>query len=132
MAIQTNTVFLAGPPLTCPMDLFGQKTDALPLADEILYRYTADRRLELASDFVGSVSSSDIVTTAETVYIVRRDGFNIGTITFPIGGIVGVFADDTEIGDHVILTGQSITVVAPAVPDGTHARISWTFQATFN
>ena len=113
------------------MDLFGFKIP-VPGGDEILFRYVADRRLELAEDFVGSVSSSDIVTTAITTYIIRRNGFNIGTIVFPLGGTVGVFADDTEFGDHVIQLGDSITVVAPAVPDATHARISWTLQATFN
>ena len=131
MAIQTNTVFLSGFPLVCPMDLFGQRIPPIIINDEVLFRYVADRRLELASDFVGSVSTSDIATTLAKTYLIKRDGFNIGKIEFPAGGIVGVFSDDTELGDHIILTGQSVTVVGPAAFDATHARISWTLQATF-
>ena len=130
MAIQTNTVFLSGPPLVGPLDLFGFKL-AAPVANEVLFRYVADRRLELAEDFVGSVSTSDIATTGITTYIIQRNSSNIGTITYGIGAVIGSFADDTEFGDHIVLTGETVSIVAPAVPDATHARISWTLQATF-
>jgi len=133
MGIQTNTVFLSGPPLVCPIDLFGFNVDIPPLAiSEILFRYVADRRLVLAKDFVGSVSNSEFTTTGITIYTIQRNGFNIGTITFPIGGTVGAFVDDTELGNHIIQLGDTITIVAPLVPDFTHARISWTLQATFS
>jgi len=65
-----------------------------------------------------------VAATAQAILIIKKNGIQVGTITFAAGGTVGVFGG--AIADVKFVDGDYITIEGPAVPDATLANITAT------
>lgn len=68
-----------------------------------------------------SVAKLDIAPTANTVFSIRKNNVQIGTLTFTTGAQSGAFSLSSETAFAV---GDVISVVAPFVPDASAASMS--------
>lgn len=66
-----------------------------------------------------SFARARIAATAATVYVVRRNGAQVATVTFAAGATVGVWSAGVTWAD-----GDFATLEAPATADATLADIS--------
>ncbi len=95
-----------------------------PLPGETLLLYGVVDNMTLPAGLAGSKFYNLTTATADTVYTINKNGSPIGTLVFN-----GSAIDVTFPTDITFVYGDLITFVAPAVPDTTHANISFTFVA---
>lgn len=78
-------------------------------------------------NFVGSRAKAGVAATAETVLSIKKNGLQVGTITFAAGGTAGVFvaAGETSIG-----SGDELTIVNQATADATLADVRFALHGT--
>jgi len=98
-----------------------QPTDAA-----ILMRFSVNRDFAIPQVFTDSFAESTVAPTGSPVYSIKRNGVEIGTITFTVNA--GAFAA-VEGSDHAFVVGDILTVEAPATADATHDELSWTISA---
>lgn len=107
-----------------PVDM-GTFAAGTPAASEVLLRYVFARTTTFADEFAGSQASAGTAATASTVFLVKKNGSTVGTVTFAASGTVGVFATT---GTTVsFAAGDVIELQGPSSPDATLANISFTF-----
>ena len=94
----------------------------VPTASEVA-SFTAIDPFTIPANFSGSSASLSVAATASTVFVVKQNGTQIGTITFAISGTTGTFSTQAAVQ---IATGDILTVVAPAIADSTAAGLSAT------
>jgi len=99
-----------------------------PTASEELLRHLFTRSVVFGVDFAGSLAKADTAATASTVLSVKKNGTEIGTITFAIAGTTGTLESDGVAASFA--AGDVMTVVAPATPDATLAKIAATFKGS--
>ncbi|MFQ5339960.1 MAG: hypothetical protein ACE5F6_00280 [Anaerolineae bacterium] len=75
-------------------------------------------------DFSQSRCIALVAATAQTVLIIKKNGVQVGTITFAAAGTVGVFGGAPA--DVTCVAGDYLTIEGPAVPDVTLADIAAT------
>lgn len=90
-----------------------------PAASEIVGAGIAPYALTLSA--ANSQATGNTAATGSTVFIIRRAGTQIGTITFSASATSGVVA----LTQTAITSGQNITITAPATPDATLSDISF-------
>ncbi len=95
-----------------------------PLPGELLMQYSVADHMTIPAGFTGSFINNGTTATANATYTLNKNGNPIGTITFNGSTITKTLA-----ADAVFVPSDVITFVAPAVPDATHANISFTFVA---
>lgn len=66
-----------------------------------------------------SFARARVAATASTVYLVKRNGAQVATVTFGVGATVGVWSAGVAWAD-----GDFAVVEAPATPDATLADIT--------
>lgn len=66
-----------------------------------------------------SFARARVAATASTVYVVRRNGTQVATVTFAAGATVGVWSAAVTWDD-----GDFATLEAPATPDSTLSDIT--------
>ena len=66
-----------------------------------------------------SVARARVAATASTVFVVKRNGTQVATITFAAGATVGVWSSAVVWAD-----GDFATIEAPTTPDATLADIT--------
>lgn len=102
----------------------------LPGASELLIRYVStDTSIQLPISLTGSGGGCGVVSTADAVFTLARNGTTIGTVTFPAGSGVPVFSFTAAI---TFAAGDYFTVIAPSSQDATLADVSITFKAAIN
>jgi len=87
-----------------------------PASDAILYRYITCRRINIPSDFSGSIAKCVIAPTGNYIIKIMRGEDEIGTITFPAGTSTGIFA---SLGAFTLDVGDTLTFKAPSTEDNT-------------
>ncbi len=80
-----------------------------------------------AAALTGSRAKAGVAATASTVFSVKKNGTQVGTITFGVGGTAGTFAAAAQID---LTTADELTVEAPAAADATLADIRITLHGT--
>lgn len=96
-----------------------------PGAGEILLRHEFEVSVSFPADLEGSRASADTPAAAPAEFSVTKNGFEVGTITFPYpDGDVGTF--DTGGNPVAFVAGDIIRIIAPAVRDTALANISLT------
>lgn len=94
----------------------------VPDDDEIIARWQVQEASTLLPDLLGWDVQADIAATAETVFLVRKNGSVVGTLTWAIGGTVPVLA--TTGSAAVAFAAQDfIDIKGPAAADATLAGI---------
>lgn len=108
---------------SAPVDM-GTFVSGSPSASEVVLRYVFARSVTFADEFAGSVASAGTAATASTVFIVKKNGSTVGTVTFSASGTTGVFATT---GTTVsFAAGDVLELQAPSSPDSTLANVSFT------
>ena len=95
-------------------------------APAAVIRILISRLMLIPDGFAGSVAMAAAAATNASVFVVRKSGANIGTITFNPGAPGGVFAMDTP-GDITFNPGESLEIVNPDPQDETLQDMSYTF-----
>lgn len=78
-------------------------------------------------DLTGSAANAETAATAETIFIIRRNTTQIGTITFAAAGTTGSFSFSADV---TFVQNQVLKVYAPASADATLGGISITLVGT--
>lgn len=95
----------------------------VPAANALMMRFVANRPFTIPVDMAGTANDLGTAADAETIYLVKKNGSNVGTITVAIAGTVGVLVMASA---TVFAIGDILTIVAPASPDATAADFSFT------
>ncbi len=99
---------------------------AVPTASQILMQYVATESFTLPVGLVGSQGFLNVAATAETSYVVQKNGSgSLGTVVFAIAGTVATFVFTVA---TAFVAGDQLTILAPAVPDATSADFSLTLS----
>lgn len=98
--------------------------NGLHSASEVLLRYVAARSFTLPINAVVSQFKSTIAATASKVFNIQKNGANIGTATFAAAGTSATFSVASATN---FVTGDLLTLVAPAAPDATLANLAFNF-----
>lgn len=110
-----------------PVDI-GTYVAGAPSANEVLLKYVFTRAVTFADEFAGSRAHAGTAATASTVFIVKKNGSSVGTVTFSASGTTGAFVTT---GTTVsFAAGDYLELVAPSSPDSTLANISFSFAGT--
>lgn len=95
--------------------------------EKVMRWQVMEQPLVLLPNLLGWSVVSDVAALAETVWQVRRDGSEVGTLTWAAAGTVPVMA--TAGGAAVTFAiGEFFDVVGPATADDTHADVSGTIM----
>lgn len=101
--------FVAGSPDT-PSRLLG----AFPVTRSVFIESTASTHVAVA----------EVGPAAETVYIIKKNGTNVGTVTFAAAATTGTVAFSADVS---LVAGDIFKLVAPVTPDTTIADMAVTF-----
>ena len=94
-----------------------------PSASEIVLRTAFVESVDFASAVAGSVATAETAATASTVFTLKKNGTAFGDVTFT--GSTGAF---TAASATSFVSGDVLSVHAPASPDATLADISITLK----
>jgi hypothetical protein len=98
-----------------------------PTSNQVILRKTFARNTHFWSGWGGSQVSSGVAATASTVFSIKKNGSEVGTITFGAGNDWGTAAT-TGNAEVTFDAGDVMTIVSPASPDGTLADIEFTLM----
>jgi len=98
-----------------------------PEASEVLVHYPVVEDMTLADDFASSVGSTLVNPAATFVMDVQKNGVSVGSISVSTGG---VFTFTTSGGSVALVSGDTVTVLAPATPDTTIENFAVTLKAS--
>lgn len=110
-------------------DFHGSR-ESVPGASAVVLRAVSARNFTVPNDFDGSFLRAAVYPTAETVFTIKRNGANIGTITVPAGEGYGQFVTLSE--TESFAPSDILTVVAPASPDATLAQFAIVIKGTLD
>lgn len=96
-------------PYDIPMSVEGQA-----LGDEAILRLVFTRNVSLAADFAGAYGAAGTPGGTDTILSVKKNGVEIGTITFAGASAVATFTTVGGVG-QAFAPGDVMTVVAPTV-----------------
>jgi len=99
----------------------------VPTAGATLITKRFTRSVTFPAGFADSQSGCEVAATASTVFSLRKNNSQIGTVTIGAGNTEGIFALATEI---TFVAGDRLTVVAPDPADATLAGLSLTLAGT--
>jgi len=107
---------------------FGSFFTSEPAANEIVMAHPATDPFTLPADFADSQFKGfgvPINPSADTVFTLKNEGVDVGTITVSNAGAVTFDSTETEIG-----AGDMLTLHAPADSNGM-ANWAWTFRSLY-
>lgn len=96
-----------------------------PQADEDLIWTAVEYDVEFPEDLVGSHFKAKDAATAETVFVIAKDGTPIGSATFAAAATDATF---TFTADVDFDEGEYFSFTAPSSPDATLGRLSLTVK----
>lgn len=117
----TGAVFERIPMANPIYDLVAYVHD-VPAGGSDLARWAIARSVTFATDFVGSNVSAGSAATAETVLTVKKNGTEVGTLTFAISGTVPTMDGAT----WSVVADDIVTIENQATADASLAAISIT------
>jgi len=98
---------------------------AAPAASQVVLSYVASRAATLPVNLSGSQAKAATAATASATFTVTHNGTNVGTLVFAAAGTVPTL---TMASAQTLAAGDTITVIAPATPDATLAKIAFNLQ----
>jgi hypothetical protein len=100
-----------------------------PASGEELIAHLFTTDAEFAAAFLGSKAKATVASTGTAVYSVKKNGTEIGTLTFSTGNVNGVFALASA---TAFAADDRFSVIAPNPRDATLSGVTMTFVATRN
>jgi len=119
---QAGGSFLTGSLYEIAGSTLSQPTNAA-----VLMRFSVNRAIVMPAGLTNSYAESTVAATGSTVYSIKKNGSEVGTMTFAASGTIATFAMASQTSFAI---GDILTVVAPASADATHTDIAWTLTAT--
>lgn len=94
-------------------------------ANQIILRFLPTRAFSFEVNVPGSQASAGTGATATSTFLIRKNGTQVGTVTFAAGNTVGTVAVPTQTS---FTPGDVLTIVAPGTVDSTLADVSFTIS----
>jgi len=107
----------------------GASVNGIPTVSQVLLRAPMVRAVEFPDNFVGSVSIANVAATAQSDFLIKRNGTQIGYFRFAAAGTVATFTTSGS-GVEMFAIADVLTVESPASPDSTLADIGFVFMGT--
>lgn len=104
---------------------FGGGYAGKPTASAECGRFIATRDIRLKSTFAPSRGSARVAATGSTVFSIKVNGTEVGTMTFAASATVPTFAASSDID---LASGDVVTVVAPGTADATLEDVAYTIS----
>lgn len=102
--------------------------EGVAAASQIMLKVKLPRAVSFPASFSGStVAPADVPATGSTVFSIKKNGTEIGTLTYGAGSNVGTFY---SVGAWSFAIGDVLTIVAPSVPDATLSGIAVCLKGT--
>ena len=120
---QNGDVTLSLDKSAIPYDIAGSILSK-PTASAVVMRFVAVRSFALPAAMAGSVAKTATAATASTVLSLQKNGVAFGTLTFASGAVSGTFV---AAAGATFVSGDVLTVVAPATADTTFNNAQFTF-----
>jgi phage-related tail fiber protein len=121
----TFAQFNSGSQVTTPYDVAGS-IGGKPDSSATVFVFPSVRSFTIAASYAGSRAVARTAATANTTFNIYKNGSAYGSFTFSAGSSSATFSGSPG----VVTASDTITVVAPAVPDASLADIGFTFVAT--
>lgn len=99
-----------------------------PIADEILLRYVAGNSFYLPDGLEGSNGSSETPASSYVTYSIQKNGVDIASVIF--GGPSPETVDFLLSSAVHFVPGDVLSIVAPTIPNASHADFSITLKIT--
>ena len=109
-----------------PYDVGGYQL-GLPGASAIVLAYLFRRTVIYPASLTNSAGKATVAATAITTYSIKQNGTEVGTMVFAAAASTATFTMPTQ---TTFVSGDEITVVAPASPDATLAGVRFTLVGT--
>lgn len=121
--VKTNNVLSVSPSFT-PYDV-SIFVVGKPNAADVVARLLAVRAFNLPANLVGSIAKAGVVATTDAVFLIKRNGSQIGYITFAAGATGGVFTFASAVS---VAVGDLLTFHTPDTQDATLADMACTLM----
>ena len=92
-------------------------------ANLVVQRYVFAGTVTFPAGLTGSQGTGGVAATAATTYAIKKNATNVGTMAFAASSTTATFTMPTA---TTFMSGDVLTVVAPATPDATLANLAWT------
>ena len=96
-------------------------------SDELVFKFVAVREFTLAQNLTESKASALSAATSTTVLTLYKNSTEFGNITFNSGSTNGTFSSTSAVTFSV---NDTLSIIAPTIPDASLADISVTFSGT--
>lgn len=96
-------------------------------ANQVLIKVVIPRTTTYVLNFVGSTSSAVVAATTQTVFTIKKNNVQIGTITFASAADSATY---TSSAINTFAANDVLSIVAPASPDSTLSDISFIISGT--
>jgi len=103
----------------------GTFSEIWPTASQILLDWLFTESVTFADEWLGSRGSVGTNPTATFTMTVQKNGSSVGTVSVSTGGVVTFVTTGTTVS---FAAGDLLTLVAPATPDVTIARLRVTMK----
>lgn len=100
--------------------------EGVSTASEIIGRFGAVRAYTIPANCAGAYAEADSAATASTVFLLKKNGTQFGTMTWGIGETVATIVSD----ETAFAIDDLLTWVAPGTADATLSGIGVTIPAT--
>lgn len=110
-----------------PLFVTGAFVAGKPANAALLFAILPSVEASFPVNFIGSRAKAGVAATAQTVLSIRRNGIQVGTITFAAGSAMGVFAAAAEV---VVGIADELTIENQAVADATLADVRFALHGT--
>jgi hypothetical protein len=103
-------------------------------ADQVILDYPVTTAFTLPAGLTGSlggVAANGVTTTADTIFVLAKNGVSIGTAKIPAGATLGANAATFTVASAAsFAAGDHFTAAAPHTPDATLQRPFFAFLAS--
>jgi hypothetical protein len=99
-----------------------------PAASQVLVRYPFPRTVTFPINLTGSKGVCGTAATAQSTFAIQKNGTQVGTMVFPVSP--GTTATFTMGAATTFVSGDILTVVAPAGQDSTLADLGFSLSGT--
>lgn len=117
-----SIVAIGNAPGTVPYDLTWM-FPGMPAASAVLFRCPLARAVTFPPTMAGSQGVAGTAATAATIFRLRRNGTQFGTMRFAAGAKVATF---TSASGAAFAVGDVLTITAPTTADATLADVAGT------
>ncbi len=100
-----------------------------PTAGEVVLRFVSPRAFSIPANCAGSLAKSAVAATGSSVFVIKKNGTQIATVTFAAAGTNGTFSTQAEVS---FAAGDTLQVTAPASVDATLADVDFVLASTLS